>query len=234
MHKFIKKNGLIILILILILLSWYFGWYKYFSFEVLKQQREQLLLWTSKHFFIVVACYMLIYMGIVAISLPGATFMTVTGGFLFGIVVGSMAAVIAATIGAIILFFAVKLSFRDWFKKRNQKWIKQMEQGFSENDFSYLLTLRLIPLFPFWLVNIVPALLGMKIARFSLATLLGIIPGTVVYVSLGNGLSTLFEQNQTPNMKIIFNPEILIPLIALGLLSLAPIVYKNYKSKKHE
>src|SRR5439155_18197755 len=134
-----------------------------------------------------VFAYILTYMIGVAISIPGAVFFTLTGGFLFGITLGSFYAVISATLGATILFIAVKIALADWFTKKSGAKIKQMEKGFKENAFNYLLLLRLIPLFPFWLVNVIPALLDVRIRTFITATFLGIIPGAFIFASLGNG-----------------------------------------------
>lgn len=107
-----------------------------------------------------------------------------------------------------------------------------MQQGFQENAFSYLLFLRLVPIFPFWLVNIVPALLGISKQTFVIATFLGIIPGSFIYVLVGNGLGHVLDANKTPNLRIIFDPEVLIPLLALALISLIPVGYKHFKNKK--
>lgn len=117
--------------------------------------------------------------------------------------------------------------------KKTSRWIKGMEQGFKDNAFSYLLVLRLVPLFPFWLVNIVPALLGVSKRTFVFATFMGIIPGSFVYVLVGNGLGHIFDANQTPDLSIIFDAKVLLPLLGLALLSLLPVVYKFVKRKKN-
>jgi uncharacterized membrane protein YdjX (TVP38/TMEM64 family) len=106
-----------------------------------------------------------------------------------------------------------------------------MEAGFRENAFNYLLVLRLIPLFPFWLVNLVPAFLGVPLRTYVVATLLGIIPGSLVYASVGNGLGVVFDQGDTPDLGIIFKPAILGPILGLAALALLPVVYRRYKAR---
>ena len=178
-----------------------------------------------------VLLYMLLYITAVAVSFPGASYITLAGGFLFGVIPGTIYVVISATIGALFLFLAVKTALEPWIAKKANRWVGKMRAGFQQDAFQYLLTLRLVPLFPFWVVNIIPGLLGVRTSTFLTATFIGIIPGTFVYVLLGKGLGYLFDQNQTPNLSIIFEPPILIPLIALALLSLIPTLYKRLKVK---
>jgi len=226
----------LLLIVIVLAVIIYFGWYRYLSFASLKKYHDQLLIWTQQHFFVASLSYILIYIVAVATSVPGAVFLTIAGGFLFGIIFGTIYTVIAATIGATLLFLAVKTAFGTWLTTKAQPWLKKMKQGFNRNAFNYLLSLRLIPLFPFWAVNIVPALLNMRLSSYIAATVLGIIPGTFVYTALGNGLGTFFANNTTPNLAIIFKPGILLPILALAILSLVPIFYKRWKHKnaKHK
>ena len=221
----------VLLIFIAFIVVIYFHWYEYLSFTSLKTHHDQLLLWTRQHYFLVSLSYIVIYIVAVAISIPGAVFLTLAGGLLFGIVVGTVYTVFAATIGATVLFLAVKTSFGAWLATKANVWLKKMEQGFQKNAFNYLLFLRLIPLFPFWAVNIVPALLNMRLSSYILATFIGIIPGTLIYISLGNGLSQLFAQNKTPDLHIISKPSIILPILGLAILSLIPIIYKQWKAK---
>ncbi|HIG0326541.1 TPA: FAD-dependent oxidoreductase [Legionella pneumophila] len=206
---------------------------RYFSFNALKENHALLIAWTKSHYFIAPFFFVIFYTTAVAISIPGAVFLTLTGGFLFGIFWGVLFVVISATLGATILFFAVRTALGDWFAQKASGWIERMRQGFQHNAFSYLLTLRLIPLFPFWAVNIVPALLNIRAKTFITATFIGIIPGTTVYVMVGNGLSQIFAANQTPNLGIIFELQILGPLLALAVLSLMPVVYQ-FTTRKHQ
>lgn len=231
--QYVLKHWLLLAIIIAVMAAFfYFRLFQYLSFEALKAYREQILLYQAQHTIYFALTYMLIYIVSVAASIPGATMITLVGGFVFGLWWGTCIVVVSATMGAIIIFLAVQLAFREWIVKRTAQWIKKMEKGFSENAFSYLMFLRLVPLFPFWLVNIVPALLGVPLRTYTLATLLGIIPGSFVYVWVGSGLGHILDANQTPNLGIIFDPDVLLPLIALGVLSLVPVIYRYYKNAR--
>lgn len=207
---------------------------RYLSFTALRDHRALLLSWTQTHFILSALLFVMCYTLAVAISIPGAVFLTLAGGFLFGVFIGVLLVVISATLGATLLFFAVRTALGEWLAKKTSGWVDRMRQGFQRDAFSYLLTLRLIPLFPFWAVNIVPALLNVSAKTFITATLIGIIPGSFVYVLLGNGLSQVFASNQTPNLGIIFEPYVLGPLLALAVLSLMPALYRRFFSRKHK
>src|SRR3990167_2720241 len=204
----------------------YFDLSRFLNFATLKQHRQTLLSWTEAHYFLTALTYIIIYIFEVAISIPGATFLTLVGGFLFGIIFGTLYVLISATLGATLIFLAVRIALEPWMAKKTTQWIEKMRSGFQQNAFQYLLFLRLVPLFPFWVVNIVPALLGVKKRTFMIATFIGIIPGSVVYVTLGNGLGHIFDQDRTPDLGIIFEPPVLLPLLGLALLSLLPLIYK--------
>lgn len=226
--KFIRFIPVLILIILAILfLS--LDIKEYLSFNWLKQNHNELLIYKEQNFYYFIFTYMFFYVLLVACSLPGASIATITGGFLFGPYLGTIINVISATIGALIIFIAVKLAFVDAFSNTHKDWLIKMKKGFKKNAFSYLLTLRLIPIFPFWLVNIAPAILGVRTITFINATLLGIIPGSAIYTNIGNGLDKIIENNNSINLNIILEPKFLIPLILLALLSLAPTIYKNIK-----
>ena|SRR3990167_4736516 len=226
------KQWLPLLILLVGLVLFYFsGWSSYLSFDALKEHRQILLAWTDANYFLAALLFMVVYTLSIAVSIPGATFLTLAGGFLFGIVWGAIFVVISATLGATIIFLAVRTALAQWVARKAGGWVNKMRRGFQENAFQYLLVLRFVPLFPFWVVNIVPGLLGVRVSTYVIATFVGIIPGSIVYVMLGNGLGYFFDQNQTPNLGIIFEPRILLPLIALGVLSVLPLLYRKLKRK---
>lgn len=225
----IKKRIPLFLLLILLGLFFYFRLYHYLSFNALKEHRAALSTWTQSHFVLASVVYMASYALAVAISIPGAVLLTLTGGLLFGITLGAIYIIISATLGASIIFLAAKTAFADILEKKAGPFVKKLEAGFQKDAFNYLLVLRLIPLFPFWLINIVPALLNMRFKSYVLATALGIIPGTVVYVAIGHGLGSVFDNNQTPNLEIIFQPQILWPIIALAILAIVPVIYKRFR-----
>ncbi|MBA2655431.1 MAG: FAD-dependent oxidoreductase [Tatlockia sp.] len=217
----------------LLILFFSFRLDNYLTFRSLHAHQATLIEWTKTHYFTSILIFISCYTLAVAVSVPGAVFLTLAGGYLFGVVWGTILVVFSATLGAILLFFAVRTSLGNWLAKSASTWLDRMRQGFQQNAFSYLLTLRLIPLFPFWVVNIVPALLGVRLKTFGLATFFGIIPGSIVYVFVGNSLNRVFASNQTPNLSLIFSFEILMPLLALAALSLLPVAYKwFYRNEK--
>lgn len=217
------------LLLIAIGLAFYFRLDQYLSFETLKQNRQALLAWTNQHYLITVLSFMAIYIVAVALSLPGAVFLTLASGFLFGIVLGTVYTVVSATIGATAVFFVVRFSLGEWLEQKANAWAQKMQKGFQNNAFQYLISLRLVPIFPFWVVNIVPAVFNVRTPVFMLSTFLGIMPGSFVYVLLGNGLGHIFDKGQTPNLGIIVEPQILAPLIGLAILALIPTIYKQIR-----
>ena len=202
---------------------------RYFTFEMLSRHRAELVAWVAANHMLAGIAFVAGYAVAVAFSLPVAVFLTPSGGFLFGPWLGAALSVVGATLGAVAVFVAARTAFRDLFRARAGETLKSLEAGFARDDFSYLLFLRLVPVFPFWLVNIVPALLGMKLARFSAATLIGIVPGAIVYASLGAGFGALFDSGQKPDFGIVFEARILLPLLGLAALSLMPIVYRRLK-----
>jgi uncharacterized membrane protein YdjX (TVP38/TMEM64 family) len=216
-------------------LAIYFRLYTYLSFASLQKHHAFLAQWTHEHYLLSVCCFIAIYIISVAISIPGAVFLTLISGFLFGLFWGTIYVVFSATIGAMVLFLAINTAFGEWLTQRAGDRIKKMELGFKQHAFNYLLTLRLIPIFPFWLINIAAALLNVSTRTFLTATFIGIIPGSFIYVSIGSGLNHLFDTGQAPNLTIIFTPPILLPLIGLAILSLIPVFYKkNRARKKHD
>ncbi len=204
---------------------------QFVSLEPLKQNRETLLMLVSENGTIAALAFALIYAVVVAFSLPGGAIMTITGGFLFGTIVGGLAVVFGATVGATALFLIARTALGDMLRIK-VGFMSKMEAGFRDNALSYLLVLRLIPLFPFWLVNLVPAFLGVSTATYVIGTFVGIIPGTFVYAAVGNGLGALIDAGQDPDLGIIFRPEILGPLVGLAVLALLPLIYKKVQARK--
>ena len=219
-------------VLAVIVAVFIFGLDEYLSFDMLSNHRQDLIQWTQENRLLAIVGFVAIYVLVVALSLPGATLLTLAGGFLFGTVETTIYVVVSATIGALGIFLITRYALADFFHAKTGDAGHKMEQGFRENALSYLLVLRLVPLFPFWLVNLVPALFGVPARTFVIGTFLGIIPGVAVYSSVGSGLGTVFDSGDAPDLGFIFEPEILGPLIGLAVLSLIPIVYKRYKIAK--
>ncbi|MDP1907513.1 MAG: TVP38/TMEM64 family protein, partial [Hyphomicrobium sp.] len=208
------------------------GLERYFSFEMLSRHHAELTTWVAAHVVLAAFVFMLAYALVVAFSLPIAVIITPVGGFLFGVWLGAALAVIAATLGSVAVFLAARTAFRDLFHARAGRALARLEEGFRRDSFNYLLFLRLVPVFPFWLVNIVPALLGMKLGPYTLATLIGIVPGAIVYSSVGAGFGTLIDRGEAPNLSVIFEWRILLPLLGLAALSLLPVLYTRLRGGK--
>ena len=176
--------------------------------------------------------FSVLYALVVALSIPGALIMSLAGGFLFGTWLGGALVVIGATSGAVAIFLIAKTALGELLREKAGPWLSKMEEGFKEDALSYLLVLRLVPLFPFWLVNLVPAFLGVNVATYSLATFIGVMPGCFIYASVGNGLGAVFDAGDDPNLSIITQPEIIGPIVGLAILALIPAVYKRMKRAK--
>ncbi len=202
---------------------------QYLSLEALKENREALTGWVARTGVLAWVVYALLYAAATAFSLPAGAVMTIAGGFMFGPFLGGTLTVIGATVGATAVFLAARYAFADILRSRAGGAIQKMEKGFQENALSYLLFLRLIPVFPFFLVNLVPAFLGVRVGTYVLGTLIGIIPGSLVYASVGDGVGAVLEAGQDVNLGIIFEPRFLLPIVGLGILSLLPILYKKFR-----
>lgn len=194
----------------------------YLSLDVLKANRDGLLTFTQTHYAPAVAVFILSYVLQTAFSLPGATLMTLTGGFLFGSIWGPLYVNLGATAGATLAFLVARYLLHDWVERKFGDRLSQLQAGFAKNAFSYLLTLRLIPLFPFFLVNLLSGLTRVKIGTYMAATSLGIIPGSVVYTFAGRQLGTINTLSE------LASPRLLLAFSLLGLLILVPIVYRHF------
>ena len=211
------------------------GLNKYLTLDLLKENREVLKVWVHDHKTQAVLLFITAYIVVAAFSLPLGALLSIAGGFLFGSVFGAAWIVIGATIGATILFLVAKTALGEPLRQRFASQVKGMEEGFKANAFSYLMLLRIVPLFPFWLVNLAPAFLGVSVATFVVTTFIGIIPGSFVFASIGNGLNALFEAGETPDLSLIAllsRPDFYIPIVGLAVLSLIPIVYRALATKK--
>lgn len=229
MKDFLSRYALFGLLLVLFVVYIVFDFNHYLSFDVVKSHHQLLMDWTHAHIVRSACLFVLLYIVVVATSVPVAAFLTLTAGFLFGPLLGSVLVISGATLGAFILYLAVTMAFATSLKAKASPAAKSMEARFRDHAFSYLLFLRLVPLFPFWLVNIVPALLGVSARVYLIATFIGIIPGSIIYVLVGNGLGHVFDTNQEPSFSLLSDPVIYIPLILLGVLSLVPVIYKAIK-----
>lgn len=211
------------------------GLNQYLTLDLLKENREALKAFVHDHKTQAVLAFIVAYVVVAAFSLPLGALLSVAGGYLFGSVFGTAWIVIGATIGSTILFFVAKTSLGDPLRQRFATQLKGMEEGFKRNAFSYLMLLRLVPLFPFWLVNLAPAFFGVSVATFIVTTFIGIIPGAFVFASIGNAANAAFEAGDELDLSLttlLSRPDFYIPIVGLIVLSLIPIVYRALFAKK--
>jgi uncharacterized membrane protein YdjX (TVP38/TMEM64 family) len=204
------------------------------SCDWLEDHREGLTAFIAAHKLTAVAMYMAGYALAVAFSLPIGVILTLAGGFLFGLWSGTVYVVTAATVGATILFLAARSAMGHGLRGRAGPAVARMEQGFRENAMSYLLFLRLTPLFPFWLVNLVPAIVGIPLRTFVLATFIGIIPASFVYASVGNGLRAVLSVGESCDPRVLMSASVVLPLVGLAALALVPVLYKKLRGNPPE
>lgn len=207
----------------------------YLTFDTLRENREALLDFRDAHYVAVVAAYMAIYVLIVAFSLPGATIATLTGGFLFGLFPGVFFILVSATIGATIIFLAARFGFGEALSARmdaSSGRVRRISEAIRENELSALFLIRLVPLVPFFVANVLPAFVGVSLRRYLFTTFFGIMPGTAVYTWVGAGLGAVFARGDTPDLSIIFEPMVLGPILGLCALALLPVILKALRGRK--
>lgn len=232
-------------------LAFAMGWHKYLSFKTLGLNYDALKVFISENLVLALALYMGLYVAVVALSLPGALVMTLAGGLLFGWQLGAPATVVAATIGATIIFLIARTSLGETLAAKAGPAVAKLRDGFNENALSYLLFLRLVPAFPFFIVNLAPALLGVPLPTFVIGTLIGIIPGTTAFSVAGSGLGSVVEaQNQVYKACVEAHPadaatqctyqidtsqlvtrELIAAFALLGIVALIPVVIKKWGNR---
>lgn len=221
----------VVAVLAVLILVYATGLHRQLSLATLQSQRATLHAFVAGHPVIAPLAYVAAYAVATGLSLPGAIFLTLAGGFLFGTWLGGLLAVVAATLGAVGIFLIARTALGSALRDRAGPWLKRMEAGFKEDAFSYLLVLRLVPLFPFWLVNLVPAMLGVRLRTFAAATLIGIVPATFVYAGVGNGLGAVLDRGEAPDLGLILEPRVLLPLLGLACLALLPVAYRRWRGR---
>ena len=205
------------------------------NFETLRDNREALLAFRDSHYALTAGLFMMVYVVIVAFSLPGATIATLTGGFLFSTFPGTLFNVLGATIGATGIFLAARWGLGSRLAARMEAsdgLVRRIKDGIDNNQWSMLFLIRLLPAVPFFVANLVPALVGVPLFRFVVSTFFGIIPGAVVYTSVGAGLGDVFAHGRTPDLGILFEPQILLPILGLCALAALPMAIKALRGRK--
>ena len=199
---------------------------RFVSFQSLRENHQRLADFVAEHLVQAIAGYLLLYVMFVALSLPGAVWLTIAGGFLFGVVTGTILSVIAATTGATLLFLATKTSLGDYLRAHAGPWLAKVERGFADNQWSYLLMMRLFPAIPFWVANLVPAFLGVPLSVFVITTFIGIIPATAIFSTIGAGLGSVLQTSAELSLHSLMTPQVKGALIGLAVLAAMPIAVK--------
>jgi uncharacterized membrane protein YdjX (TVP38/TMEM64 family) len=203
----------------------YFDLGRFLSLAALKENRDGLLAFTEANFAAAIGMFIVAYVIVTGLSLPGAVILTLAGGFLFGAVGATLCVNIGATTGATLAFLTARYVLRDTVEQKFGKWLGPLQEGFAQNAFSYLLTLRLIPLFPFFVVNLVSGLTRVSVGTYVAATAIGIVPGSFIYAYAGRQLGTI------NSLKEIASPNVIGAFVLLGLLALVPVIYKRFVTK---
>jgi len=208
------------------------GLHHYLTFDALREHRQAILDFVAVRPVVAGLMFMAVYALAIVFLPPSGTVMTLGGGFIFGTVLAAAYVVAAATLGATMLFLAARYSFGDYLHARAGPAVKKMEAGFLENEMSYMLVLRLVPLFPFWLVNIAPAFLHVRLRTYVIGTFFGIIPGTTVFAMVGSGLGAVLDDPAGLSSAAMMSPDILGGLMGLGALALIPVLYKKIRTRR--
>jgi uncharacterized membrane protein YdjX (TVP38/TMEM64 family) len=199
------------------------------TFAALARNREWLVARVDGLGFLAPVAFVLVYAAFTALSLPTGLLMSTLGGFLFGTAWGGSLIVIGATLGATLVFIVARSVLGDLLRARAGPFLQKLEAGFREDALSYMLVLRLVPLFPFWLVNLAPAFLGVRLSTFVVGTFVGIIPGALVFASVGTGLGAILESGGSPDGSAFLQPRVLVPVAGLVALALIPVVAKRLR-----
>jgi len=201
---------------------------RYLTLDTLQQNRDALLDFTRQHYWQALLIAVAAYTAATAFSLPGGALLSLSMGFLFGRWVGTGVILIAATAGAALVFLAARYLFADAMRAKLGGKLLETSEGFARDGFNYLLFLRLVPLFPFWLVNLAPAFTGIRLSTYVVATFIGIIPGAFVFANLGQSLGRIQSTSQ------LVSPETLIALALLGMLALVPVLFRRFNANKQK
>jgi uncharacterized membrane protein YdjX (TVP38/TMEM64 family) len=206
------------------------GWHEYLTLGALSANAAALDALVRDNLLLVLGAYVLVYAAATAFMVPGSA-LTIGGGFLFGLVLGTPATVFGAALGASLLFFAARTALGAVLRDVTGPFLSRMQAGFGENPLSYMFALRLIPLFPFAVVNIAPALLGARYRDYLVTTFLGIIPGTLAYTWIGAAVKNTLLAGATPDIGSLAS-NFLPAFIALGVVALIPVAWRRLSNRK--
>ncbi len=199
------------------------------SWAALAAHQTALHVFAARHPVVAASAYVAVYCGVVALSVPGGGVLTIVGGLMFGPWRGAALAVIGASSGAVLLFLLARSVLAAPLARRLGGFAERLREGLARDGFNYLLALRLVPVVPFWLVNLAPALLGMPLVPYAGATVLGIIPASLVFAGVGAGLGDVLAAGHAPDSGLLFTPHVLLPLLGLAILALLPALWRRRK-----
>lgn len=232
-HPIIRHLPLLIVLIVAVIGA--FTLRDYLSFDTLRDNRESLIAYRDQNFLGLAAMFIAIYIAIVAFSLPGAAVASVTGGFLFGLVAGTLFNITAATFGAAAIFSAARWGLGDMLTAKldaSEGRLQSFKNGLRENEVPVLLLMRLVPAVPFFVANLLPALVGVRFRTFLWTTAVGIIPGGIVFTWIGVGLGEVFDRGEDPNLSLLWEPHIIGPIMGLCVLATLPIIINILRGKK--
>lgn len=212
-----------------LLAAWWFGLTEALSWKSLAAQETALRDWAATHSLLAPLAFSLIYVAVTALSIPQASVLSVAAGALFGIATGVVTVAFGATLGSVLVFLAARTALAEPARRRAGPLVARIRPELERDGFNYLLSLRLIPLFPFWLVNLAAALAGMRLLPFVLATAIGIIPGVLFFVSLGAGLGDVLAAGAEPTLSLALSWRVLAPRFGLAALALLPVLWRRWR-----
>ena len=218
----------IILFFISVLVSYkFFGMEEYFSFNFVRQSYFFIMSGIEDNLYLVILLYMIFYIFVTTLSIPVATYLTIIGGLAFGPYKGTLIVLVSATIGATFIFIMFRYASNYFSKKINNKYLENIKEGFNRNPFNYLLLLRLLPIFPFFLVNIISAVMNISSKKYIAATFIGMIPMTFFYCSLGSNAGLFIDKNEFFNFDFLISINFIIPFAGIILLLFLSYLYKQ-------
>ena len=228
----LRRFGPLAVIVILFVAAFASGVTDHLSLEELRKRGTELQAFAREKPLLSVAIYLAVYIGSVAVSLPGALILSLTGGFLFGPLGGGFAAVAGATGGSTVIYLVFRTAFGDMLRRKPDAFLARVADGLRKDAFNYLLTLRLIPAFPLLIVNVAAGVANVPVRAFVLASLLGMIPSSFVYAGIGAGLGHLFEQGGPVTMETLFSPRIYLPIVGMGVLAFLPPMWRHWRKRR--
>ena len=221
-----QKAILLAVFFIVIGLFFYFDLGSYLTLESLKENKARFDQYYQENTTGMIVGFILVYIAVVALSLPGATILTLTAGAIFGAVTGTLVVNVGATVGATLAFLVARFILRDWVEEKYGDRLKPFNEGFSNNALNYILFLRLVPVFPFFLINLVSGLTRIRLPVYFFGTMFGILPGSFVYCNAGSNLASI------TSLSDIASPGVLGAFALLGVFALIPTLYKKFKNRK--